>query len=246
MKCVRGTFNGTGAALYIGCGFIPTRVEVRAVGDAGGLNPRVKWSSNDRVAAQAEGVLDTDMATQAVQLAAGEGISAYAGGDILTAALQTDTTYGGGIYLVRDEKDYRYGTNAMPGPNGGSGDAVATTIDTWTLDTSANRTGHFNEDVTGTYIGAGSKITIETGYGKLKIHEDLFIEALTATQGEAADEVTLNRAVGAGRVRKITGMYDFAPQAVGQIILPGFKISATTHINVDGEMQEFVAYLDDE
>lgn len=243
MKCITGTFNGTGAAVYIGIGFKPDMVIVRCPTD--GAGPSLTWSKNDRVAAQSEGLLDTNGATALAPKAYGAGIRPYEGGVLLTAAMQTSTGYGEGVYLVRDAKDYRYGTNAMPGPNGGSGDAVASTIDTWTIGVLANRTGNFNEDVTGTYIGAGSKIVIQANSGKESIVE-AYIEALTAGQGEAANEVTLSRQIGSGAVRFISGKYDYAPQTIGQITLPGFVVNMTTVINVNNEVQEFQAFLFDD
>ena len=243
MKCITGTFNGTGAAVYLGIGFKPDMVVVRSLSD--GANPSLVWTKNDRVAAQTEGVLDTNGATALAPKAAGAGIQPYEGGTILTAALQTSTGYGEGVYLVRDAKDYRYGPNAMPGPNGGNGDAIARTIDTWTLGVSANRTGNFNADVTGTYIGAGSKIVIQANSGKEEIIE-AYIEALTAGQGITANEVTLSRAIKSGAVRFISGKFDYAPQVVGQIILAGFKINMTTVVNVNDEVQEFRAYKFDD
>ncbi len=237
MKCVSGVFNGTGAALYVLCGFEPDKVIVRAVGDADSAS--VIWTKNDRVAAHINGVVDTDGATANVLKAAGTGIELYKGGETLTAAMQTSTGYGEGVYLVKDNRDYRYGVDQLPG--GGSGDAVLDTIDTWTLGVAGNRTGNFNEDVTGGYIGAGSRILIARG-GDANVQEDwAVIEALTAGQGEAANEVTLSTAVATGKVRFISGKYDYAPLAIGQMTPAGFKLNLTALVNVNDEMQSFEA-----
>ncbi len=241
MKCITGTFNGTGAAVYIGCGFKPDMVIVRCPTD--GAGPSLVWSKNDRVAAQTEGLLDTNGATALAPKAYGAGIRPYEGGVLLTAALQTSTAYGEGVYLVRDAKDYRYGPNELPG--GGSGDATADTIDTWTIGVLANRTGKFNSNVTGTYIGAGSKIKIQANSGKESIVE-AYIEALTAGQGDTANEVTLSRQIGSGSIRFISGKYDYAPQTIGQITLAGFVVNMTTVINVNDEVQEFQAFQFDD
>ena len=239
MKSVTGTFNGTGAAVFICCGFIPDKVTVRAVGDAGAVSPSIVWTKNDRVAAHIEGVVDTDGATALVEKAAGTGISIYEGGENLTALQQTSVAYGEGIYLEVDKLDYRYGTDQMPG--GGSGDAVSDTIGVWTLDTSGNRTGHFNEDVTGAFIGPGSRILLENGNnGKVK-QKWAVVEALTAGQGEAADEVTLNRSVETGIVRVIKGKFDYKPIKVGALTPAGFLLSMTALVNVNDELQAFEA-----
>ena|GEM_PF-798096 len=239
MKCVSGTFNGTGAAVYIACGFVPDEVIVMAPGDAGAVAPHIYWDKNMRDASAIEGVLIPGAGDTQDDLAAGAGIQPYEGGVLLTAALQTSVAYGEGVYLVRDDRDYRYGPDLAPMNQ--SGDAVAVNIDTWTLDTSANRTGHFNEDVTGDYIGAGSRVLISRG-GEARPKEYwATIEALTATQGEAADEVTLSRAIGSGTIRFIGGMYDYKPQAVGEQTLAGFLLSSTTVVNVNDELQSFKA-----
>jgi hypothetical protein len=243
MKTVTGKFNGTGAAVFIACGFVPTRVIVRAPGDAGTYRPSISFDVNETVAAQSEGVLDTDGATQLIQLGYGEGISVYEGGDILTSDMQTTTAYGEGVYLVPDGTDYRFGTGALPG--GGNGDAVADTIDKWAIDVLATRKGHFNEDVTGTYIGVGSEILIDTGSSRIKWTK-AFIELLTAGQGEAASEVTLSRQIGSGEIRKIKGKFGHKPQTVGEHTQAGFKLSATSVVNVNDELNTFIAILDGE
>jgi len=237
MKSVTGTFNGTGAQVFICCGFVPDKVIVRAVGDADSAS--VVWTKNDRVAATIEGVVDTDGATTLVSKAAGTGIAIYEGGDTLTALMQTSVAYGEGIYLERDKLDYRYGTDQMPG--GGDGDAVSDTIGVWTLDTSGNRTGHFNEDVTGGFIGAGSRILLDNGNNGKPKQKWAVIEALSAGQGEAADEVTLNRSVETGIVRVIKGKFDYKPIKVGALTPAGFVINLTALVNVNDEMQAFEA-----
>jgi hypothetical protein len=142
------------------------------------------------------------------------------------------TTYGEGVYLKWDDYDYRYYNGNKP-----LGDAVAEDIISWTLDTSANRTGHFNEDVTGTYIGEGSKIIIDSpGLGP----REYTILALTATQGEAADEVTLNYAVPSGPVRYISGMYSMKPMIAGEVTPAGFLLSMAT-VNANGNICAFTA-----
>ena len=238
MRIVVGSFNGTGAAVHIGCGFIPDEVTVYAPGDAGAVCPNLYWNRLMSVAAAAEGVLVEGDGTASVQAAAGAGISIEEGGVQLTSTLQTSVTYGEGVYLRRDEiRDYRYGPNL--GPGGLSGDAVASTIDTWTLDTSGNRTGKFNEDVTGTYIGPGSPILIANDSDTERYWA--FIEVLAAGEGEDDDEVTLNRAIASGKVSLIGGMYSFKPVPLGESTQAGFLLSATTLVNVNNELNMFKA-----
>ncbi len=221
MKTVAGTFNGTGAVLYICCGFIPDKVLVRNVEATDGF--WAEWSSKYASSEQiAGGMFGTAAGIKLTVQTAGQGIQPYEGGEKLTATNQTSTTYGEGVYLAFDRKDYKgvdIAANSDP-------------ISTWTLGSSGNRTGNFNNDVTGTYIGEGSRIKID---GKWYT-----ITALTAGQGVSANEVTLSRAAATGTVETITGMYDLAPLAVGSLTPAGFVINNTT-LNVNDNMMYFEA-----
>jgi len=223
------TFNGTGAAVYLCFGYIPDRVEIAALEDSD--MARVVWQRNFRAAEADEGYILYTYAGAGASYTAGAGVRAYYGGDLMTTANQTSTTYAEGIYLEPDEiSDYRSGAR----------DAVSDDINAWTLDTSGNRTGHFNEDVTGTYIGEGSEITIrETSSRKIRKY---IIEALTATQGEAADEVTLSYASPSGDILRISGMYDLKPVALGKTTKAGILLTPYTYINVNDEIQVVTLY----
>ena len=230
MKVVSGSFNGTGATVYICLGFIPDFVNVFGSEDA--ELATVRWSANCRAAESVGGWLEHGGDQTTALYTAGTGIEPYEGGDVLTSTNQTSVAYGEGVYLGWDLQNYA--RNATYG-------FVTNEIDTWTLDTSGNRTGHFNDDVPASVsrIGEGSRISIlETNSGVLK---EAVIEALTAGQGVSADEVTLSRAVKAGAVRHISGMYSMAPIAVGQTTKQGFVLYATTDINVNDEIQYFEA-----
>ena len=238
MQRVTGRFNGTGAAVYICCGFIPDRVRLFNVKDAGTVQPRIIWErgmSDNCI----EGML---LATTGEdELGVGQGVQPYEGDEVLTAAMQTSTTFGEGVYLAQgDDRDWRVSRNATP--TAGEGDSD--TIDTWTLDTSANRTGHFNEDVwaSATRIGVGSEVVIASpSEAKRYIAQ---ITALTAGQGETADEVTLSRAIASGLVLRIGPKWSFEPLAVGAVTPQGFKLNTTTVVNVNDEVHYFVAECD--
>jgi len=234
MKCVTGTFNGTGAAVYICCGFVPDKVTVWAPEDS--ELAHVLWSRSFTAAESNNGFLNHGGDQTFSLYTKGNGIEPYEGGDVLTSSTQSSVAYGEGVYLKFDLQDYRANT---------SYGCVSDTIDTWTLDTSANSTGHFNEDVvsSGNRIGEGSRIIIdETLTGK---RIETLIEAVTAGQGESADEVTLARAVKAGKVRFIGGMYTTIPIPVGDTTPAGFKLNATTDINENDQIQAFEAVLFD-
>jgi hypothetical protein len=219
MKRVGGTFNGTGAALYLGIGFVPDWVKVWNMED--GDAARLVWNRNmQRSAEMTEGLLqadDNDTAPDPRTVTDGGIRPFYSNGTTVTSASTS--------YLVLDDDDYResdtYGT-----------------IDTWTLDTSANRTGHFNLEADTTYIGEGSIIRIRETMGQQI--EEAAIVALTSN-GEQADEVTLSRAVTSGDVLFIGRMYDYVGASANTVIPDGFSIHATDVINVSGEMCCFEA-----
>jgi len=225
-KIVAGTFNGTGAALYMCIGFVPDWVRVIALEDDAMAS--AYWSREFRAADINEGGVDTNGATAIVLKTYGTGIAPYYGGELMTSDNQTSVTYAEGVYLELDDADYRFYDD-------GNGDGVAYDIDTWTLDTSGNRTGHFNEDVksSGNRIGEGSKICIGGKWYQ--------IEALTAGQGEAADEVTLNYPVPSGKITAITGMYSTKPVPIGRTSKAGFKLNLTALVNVNDEINFFEA-----
>ena len=229
MKTVGGKFNGTGAAVYVCCGFVPDWVRIW-VPDAADTGARAFWTKHSGAHNAVEGCVYDHDGTSFAEYAAAAGISEYYGGVTLTATQAGTTTYGEGVYLTWDNHDYRRFTNAALGI---VGDAVAEDINKWTLDTAATPTGHFNEDVNGTYVGIASRICIDGRWYTITV--------LTATQGEGTDEVELNYAAKSGVVQHIEGKYSMKPMVAGQITPAGFLISATAVINVNDEIQVFEA-----
>jgi len=227
MRVVDGKFHGTGADVYICCGFVPDFVEVINLEDVG---ERLIWSRNMTLAVAVEGLYDSSSVAIADQTV-DEGISPYYGGETLTATMAGTVTYGEGVYLKPNKTDYRFGANLAPG--GGSGDGTTVTIDKWTLDTPGSRSGHFNGDVTGTYIGPGSQIMID---GKWYV-----IISVTAATGSGADTVVLSKSVKSGQVQSIKGMYGYSPMITGQITPAGFLIQENTNVNANDQMIWFQA-----
>lgn len=232
-KVVSGVFNGTGAAVYVCLGFVPDYVRVASVTSSVFAN--IEWNINMRLAAAVEGVLDTNGNTNLAEQVYGAGIAPYYGGDLMTTTNQTSVANGEGVYLWWDKKDYRAMSNANVNP----GDMEDAYLTTFTMDTPANRTGHFNTDVVGTYCGIGSKIIIGgTAYRIL---------ALTAGQGISADEVTLSAPLSsapltmAGQVGYISNKYDMIPIPIGKVSTAGFVVNMATPVNVNDEVQMFVA-----
>ena len=232
MRMIGGKFNGTGATLYICCGFVPDAVKIVNVEAATPLY--LFWNRHmaDDSQLSIEGVLRDANGGALLDLAQGEGIQPYYGGDLLTTTSAGTTTYGEGVYLKEDRRDYRYSDTASIAAHPMVGDAVSEDIITWTLD--ALYTGHFNEDVNGTYIGPGSPIVID---GKMYM-----ISLLAAASGEASTEVTLNvSGVASGSVQFIGGKYGYKPMVANEVTPAGFRI-ADTSVNVNNNTCVFEAW----
>ncbi len=240
VNIIQGHFNGTALDLYLCLGTIPYNIEMWNLESA-----TVETYEWDRAMLSdiltVEGIGRPKGGGAVLDMAFGEGIAPYYGGDTLTTAMATASggttvTYGEGVYLERDDKDYRSFTNAAAGI---SGDAATTDIVTWTLTTAGTAKGKFNGDVTGTYIGEGSLIRIQDINNKNR-YFTTSITALTAGQGVADDEVTLSAVIPSGFVSFIGGKYGYKPMVTGQVTKPGVRISNTT-LNANNGMVGFRA-----
>jgi hypothetical protein len=217
-KRVGGVFNGTGAAVYLGIGFVPDWVTVYNMEDADVA--KLEWNKNmlrtaemtaGRLTHTAAGLLGDP------RTVANLGVVPYRGGENIAAASTTR--------LVADRADKR--------------DAgTLGTINRWTLGSAANRTGSFNAGCNTTYVGEGSEIVIREDVTRKLIKCALV--ALT-NDGDAANEVTLSEAVKGGEILFIGNMYDYVGAAAGTVMPDGFGITATDVINVANEMCAFEA-----
>ena len=238
MQIVRGTFHGTAADLYLQLGNIP--VYFKMWGIEQGTPDTVEWSPE--MAADdlsVEGLMRPKGGGAVEDHAFGEGVSPYYGGDLLTTVNQTSVTYGAGIYIERDDKDYRFYTNEAAGI---LGDASTVDITTWTLETAGTPSGKFNADVVGTFINDGSLIRIQSSDRK-HVYEAHIVASALSSSGGAANEVTLSWAVPSGEVEFIGGRYGTIPTAIGKVTKPGLLINETT-VNASGEMVAFIAWMD--
>jgi len=225
---IGGVFNGTGADVYLCIGFLPDFVTVWNL--EGTQIIMGVWNKlHQRASEVVEGNQWAGAGSDVTALTLGNGIRQYFGGTTLGSTDVGTTTYGEGVYLKPDHFDYRRVNDTETGV---VGDAATVDIDTWTLDTAASNTGHFNGDVTGTYIGEGSSINIDG--------QTYTITALTAGQGVSADEVTLSHSVSSGEIYAIHGMYDYKPMVSGEVTRHGFLLSNTT-INVNDALIAFEA-----
>jgi hypothetical protein len=221
-QVVRGIFNGTGAIANIGIGFIPTYVKLWNITEATYLYQIGEWQKGMFNALKTEEGLtlrvadDTD--ADASDLTTAGGIKPYRGGDVGNG---TET------YLIADpEPDKR-----------AKGAGVA--IDKWTLDTPANRTGHWNDVCSLTVpnqVGVGSIIKIDSGAGMREYH----VQAITSN-GEVADEITLNEAAPSGKIGFLGGIHTWVQCPSGLIVPAGFTIAALAEINTNDEIMVFEA-----
>jgi hypothetical protein len=215
MYKIGGTFNGTGADVIVCLGFVPDQVTIfnsDLATYAGAF-----WNKTFRSADAPEGYYETTMETLKVFGTLGTVIQPYFGGETLTVAQAGTTTYGEGVYFKRDDTDYRRYSIASLGI---SGDAENEDIIDWTLDTAAAYTGHFNDDVVGTYIGEGSILVVDDLKGNQVTSS---IVTLTAATGHLADSVLLAYPVPSGKVRRISGKWDYIPMKAGEATKAGFK-----------------------
>jgi len=203
---VAGTMNGTGAAFYLCLGFVPDEFHLQDFETSNDYElywNRNMWRSGEFV----EGM---QIHTK------GNGIQPYYGGTVLASSDVGTTTYGEGVYLKPDNRDYRFTDDDSPT---GVGDASESTIDTWTLDTASDYTGHFNGGLSEDYVGEGSIIQID---GKLYT-----IVALTS-DGSDSDDVTLSAEAPSGEVQFISGMYSTRPMIAGEVTKDGIYVANTT------------------
>jgi hypothetical protein len=212
MRVVSGIYLGAGtSALYLGLGFIPDWVKIRNIDQS--AQEALDWSRNDiRAATAAEGLLRTTIGaddTGLTVLTEAAGIVPYYGGTVISTA----------------SANYQVPRNMESLFRGDMRVKTTTDINTWTLDTSASETGHVNTGVNTTYVGVGSLIKIkETSTGLIKTAA---IVALT-NDGDAANEVTLDRAIGTGVVIKIGYLYDLAAAPKGTVMPAGIYLADTT------------------
>lgn len=220
---IGGTFNATGADMYICLGFIPDFITIWNLEDTARV--KLEWNKGMMGAAEAVEGFEVTAATQtAAANTKGTGVLPYYGGKVLSSTDAGTTTFGEGVYLKRDNYDYRRVNSASKGI---VGDAVTEDINLWTLGSSTNNTGNLNGGgVTGTYIGEGSPICID---GKWYTIVGL------SSNGEAANEVTLSHPAASGNIEFIGGMYDYKPMVAGEVTLDGFWIDSTADvITTDG------------
>jgi hypothetical protein len=214
LRQISGTFNGTGADIYVGLGFVPDWVEIMSLETTD--EERQYWDRDMRSAEMFGGyTIDDDGAFSPVTI--GAGIAEYLGGNLVTAAST--------VYLQKYSKDQR---------DAGSGGVISR----WILDTPGSRTGHFDNPVNTTYVGEGSIVQIgkEAAPGR-----DQAVILALSNDGDAADEVTLSKDLGTNEVLYISRMYDYWGVSANTVMSPGFFLDSTAAVNTSGDMLRFRA-----
>lgn len=239
MKMISGRFNGTGASVYVCCGFIPDFV--RCMNMSVATNPvSIEWDTQRGVYAWGRqdktGTAYIARTYGTATAGASGGIQIYEGGDLLTSTNQTSTTYGEGIYLGRYDLDIARFDNGMI--TNGSTDATK-----WTRDSSG--IGYFDVGFSSTYFGVGSRLRISRDAGNgPKEYVVTAVADAGAVIGDTSGDVTIDRdAPNNGIVRSVSAKWNFAPLALGGLTPAGFLLNVygAGEVNVNNDMIQFVA-----
>lgn len=203
---VFGLIKTTGSAITLGLGFIPKRVRLSLVGG----NATIDWDCNSNLAGKAgivhkSATVDTTTTVTVAALTAG--IAPY-----FSDGAPLDAASTAKLVPVSQVPEL-------------AGD-VKGTIGKWTLTTAGNKTGKFDAGLDLNKAGVGSYVTIKAG-GELYTAR---ITALT-NDGDANDEVTLDRAIPSGEVIHVGCNVDWTGCPAGQSVPNGIVISDTTHLN---------------
>lgn len=232
MQVLKGYFNGTGATCKLCLGAIPWRFQLQNIQVA--TNPlTIQWAAAMMCEVLCYAGIYIDGGGIPTKLTT-TGCVPYEGGDLMTSTIQTSTTYGEGVYLGWDLKNYQADYTYGSGTSG-------TPINKWTFVTGL--TGYWNvaKVASGNRVGVGSRIRIKedsTGFVK-----ESCVTALTS-DGEVSAEVTLSRAIGTGTITFLGGMYQLAPIALGKTAPAGITLGSETTVNVNDDMLTFEAWID--
>ena len=230
MKKIIGTVNGTGAALYLGLGGIPSKITLTNVQSAS-ANAILTWTPKNAAMAAARGgqVFQGTGATTFASIALTEaaGIQPYAGEDILTSAA---VAYQEPVWMQNGvDPAATTGNTSLGGDMRSRG--TGATIMKWIADTST--TGHFDAPINSTVVGVGSKVYILSSQTHREVVAYITVSDGTGT---ASGAITLDRAVGSGFVTIIRYKYDFGAVPATYTMRKGILVNDTTYINVTNQV----------
>ena len=232
MRKVTGIAVGAGtSAMYIGLGFVPTKVRLSIIDQAEA--EELIWSTDmARAATGAEGILRAGVGNTPglALLTLGIGVQPYYGGDMVSSKSANHVVHKSSMQVnVRGTGliDWGGDMRSMPGGTG--------PVSSWTLQTAGSYTGKFDQGVDLTYVNVGSPVFIRpfvgSGYGPVRC---VYVTAIS-NDGNADNEVTLSQAVPSGQVTFMGYRYDFAQVPVGYTMEQGIVINDVTYINVSGQ-----------
>ena len=207
--------KGVAGVVYLGLGIEPDWVRLTNIDSTS--TESIYWNKKMRSLTCIEGIQITGADGTTDELGYGEGVIPYKGCDIV------DQDVGTTEYKVWDPEPDKRSANVANG---------YAAIKTWTLGSSANRTGNWNDEANTTYVGVGSVIKVKQSVDGEEV--EAVVLAITSN-GEAANEVTLNKAVKTGTILRLSGMTDFINAIDGVTMPAGIKINETSAINESGE-----------
>lgn len=228
-KKIVGYLNGAGSsAMYVGLGFIPDALNLLMADQAAAEN--LVWDKHMiRAATMAEGILRTTIGADDAGLTVltdGNGVEVYYGGDIIAA--QSDN------YVIPKSHP------AVAALFGGDQRAATagTLVDRAIRTSDAATKIHVNTALNTTYVGVGSEILIEPDAGG---PVKRFAIVALSNDGTTVDDITLNNAAVAGKIRFIGYKFDYVPAPVGVVMPAGFRINESTYINVNDQRIRMIA-----
>ena len=217
------TWNGTGAAAYIGLGSrSPDYVKILNL-EIATTEKWIEWSRNMRSARMYGGmstlIPDTAGNTE-INWHTTNGIYSYDGGDIIASG---NATY---FIHLKDHPTIPWDKRQANVANGYD------PINAWTWASTAR--GHWNAECNTTYVGVGSLITIkESATGIIKQAKVIAL----SSNGELTNEVTLDIDVASGTIQSLGPIYDIVLAPAGFCMTAGIYVPDTA-VNVSGDMCE--------
>jgi hypothetical protein len=219
MNKANGLYIGLGTGtMRVGLGFVPRKVKIVQIGTANLVT--LDWNqSMARSATGAGGIIRAGVSNTPgfALLAANAGVRAYFGGDAVASSTLANQV---AVSIVPSYAGTRQGT-----------------IKEWALGSSANRTGSFDAGLDTDKSGVGSLVEVRAADQKIY---KAYIVALT-NDGDAANEVTLDRSVPPGVVTFIGAKVDYVAAPAGIHMPAGFEVLDTTYANVASTVFAFEA-----
>jgi len=217
MKKYGGIYIGTGAVLNIGLGFEPDFVRLYNGGEAEG------------------DIIEWDRTMQRLDLTFGGRFqSALAGDESLLTQDNGIMLYRGGTRIVTPSSAYIIPAVLVATYAGNmAAKGTGATLSKWTLGSLANATGNWNAECNTTYVGVGSEIWIRPDADQDVVLRRT-ITALTSN-GDQANEVTLDQAAGTGVIERVSYLADFVQAPAGFVMPAGITINDVTHLNATSQ-----------